>query len=108
MKFIKLFYLSLATFHTSTTMIQDQNHVVAYQNRLISTDGNLHHKYTFITNASYSPCFKDPMEITWLYKAQRGYKVISFSSSLKSPPYPTAKRPLSIGKDGDDSSSDEE
>lgn len=113
LKFLKLFYLSLATFQTSTTMVQDEHgNTIAYQNALRSTDGALHHKYTFIANASYSHCFKDPMEITWLYNSgQKGYKVISFSSSLDSPTKPAIRHripPQSRLSHGEDSSSDED
>lgn len=90
LKYLKLFYLSLASFHASTTLVKDNNNkVVAFQNMIRSPTDGINHKYTFIANSSYAKCFREPREITWLYKdGQSGFRVVSFSSSIT----PTQKR----------------
>jgi len=95
LKFVKLFYLSISTFHASSTLVQGPDgRPVAFQNMIRSIDSSINHKYTFLSNASYSHCFGEPRDITWLYKdGQRGYKVVSFArtQSPKSTPSITPK-----------------
>lgn len=97
LKYLKLFYISVASFHASSTMVKDNNgKLVAFKNLLRSSDGAINHKYTFIANSSYAHCFRDPREFTWLYKdAKSNYKLVSFSSSINAQkPRPTSSKPV--------------
>ena len=87
LKYIKLFYISVASFHASSTLVNDQHgKTIAFQNLMRSSDRLIDHRYTFLSNASYAKCFRDPREFTWLYKdTKAGFKVVSFSSSIASP-----------------------
>lgn len=98
LKYLKLFYISVASFHASSTMVKDNGKVVAFQNMMRSSNGLINHKYTFISNASYAKCFRDPREHTWLYKDPKaGFKVVAFSSSINSPkPTPTPTKSIRI------------
>lgn len=91
LKYLKLFYISVASFHASSTLVKDRDgKLVAFQNMMRSSNGAINHKYTFVANSSFAHCFRDRRQFTWLYKDDKsGFKVVSFSSSIDSKKSPT-------------------
>lgn len=83
LKYLKIFYLSLSTFHSSSVLVKDNTgKTVAIQN-IIRSNPNIFHKYTFISNSSYRKCFKQPHSVTFLYNNnQNAIQMVSFPSSV--------------------------
>lgn len=102
LKYIKLFYISLASFKASSTVVNDKDGKAVAIHNMIRSSSGLDHRYTFIQNVSYAHCFRDRDAHTWIYKdPSTASRMVSFSSTLtpiklKYIPVKNASRPTQL------------